>query len=376
MYQRTLNLSNLLKKKSIFLFGPRSTGKTTLIRNTVADAVVIDLLEGQTYRRYLKNPSLLSELKPAPLVVIDEVQKLPEILDEVHRLIESAHMTFLLTGSSARKLKRGGANLLAGRAWWADLFPLTAREIPEFDLLTYLNRGGLPAVLPSDDYQEELRSYTGLYLREEIQNEALTRNVAAFNEFLELMALSNGEEISYQSLAGDCGVSPNTIKSYVQILEDTLIAFHLKGFTRTRKRKAAARAKVYFFDLGVVNTLARRGLISEGAELFGKAFEHFILLETRAAISYARQDVPMYYWRSTSGFEVDLIVGGKWAVEIKATRSVGDKHLKGLRALKEEGLIPHFAVVSCDPMERTTRDGITILPWQVFLEKLWGQEFF
>ena len=207
MYKRILDLTKLLKKKSFFLFGPRGTGKTTLIQHTLSDTTVIDLLEIKTYREYLKNPSIISEQKLKPIVAIDEVQKLPEILDEVHRLIEAEKLRFLLTGSSARKLKRGGANLLAGRAWWAELFPLTATEIPDFDLVTYLNRGGLPAIYPSDDYVEELRAYTALYLKEEIQNEALTRKVVQFSEFLDLMALSNGEEISYQSIAGDCGVS-------------------------------------------------------------------------------------------------------------------------------------------------------------------------
>ena len=374
MYPRVLDLSDLIRKKSFFLFGPRGTGKTTLIRHSLPDATVIDLLEIKTYREYLKNPSLLSERKLRPVVVIDEVQKLPEILDEVHRLIEEKHVTFLLTGSSARKLKRGGANLLAGRAWWAEMFPLTSQEIPDFDLLTYLNRGGLPAVYPSEDYMEELRAYTALYLKEEIQNEALTRKVAQFSEFLDLMALSNGQEISYQSMAVDCGVSANTVKNYIQILEDTLIAFPLRAFTRTRKRKAISRAKLYFFDIGVTNSLAQRGEIREGSEMFGRAFEHFILMEVRAFLSYRRRPEAMSYWRSTSGFEVDLILGDRSAVEIKGAKTIQDKHLKGLRALKEEGAIQTFTVVSCDRHERTTKDGIVIYPWQRFLEKLWSGE--
>jgi predicted AAA+ superfamily ATPase len=333
---------------------------------------VIDLLEIKTYREYLKNPSLISEQMLEPIVVIDEVQKLPEILDEVHRLIEADKLTFLLTGSSARKLKRGGANLLAGRAWWAELFPLTSNEIPDFDLMTYLNRGGLPAVYPSDDYAEELWAYTALYLKEEIQNEALTRKVAQFSEFLDLMALSNGQEISYQSIAGDCGVSPNSIKNYIQILEDTLVAFQLKAFTKTRKRKAISRSKLYFFDVGVTNSLAKRGEIMAGSELFGKAFEHFILLEVRAFLSYTRKNIRMYYWRSTSQFEVDLILDDQWGVEIKSAASIKDKHLKGIRALKEEGNIQNFAAVSCDRYERRTQDNITIFPWKLFLEKLWN----
>ena len=372
MYKRILDLSTLLKKKSFFLFGPRGTGKTTLIQHTLSGTTVIDLLEIKTYREYLKNPSIISEQKLQPIVVIDEIQKLPEILDEVHRLIEAEKLTFLLTGSSARKLKRGGANLLAGRAWWAEMFPLTSSEIPDFNLSTYLNRGGLPAVYPSDDFIEELRAYAALYLKEEIQNEALTRKVVQFSEFLDLMALSNGEEISYQSIAGDCGVSPNSIKNYIQILEDTLIAFQLKAFTKTRRRKAISRSKLYLFDIGVTNSLANRGEIMEGSKLFGKAFEHFILLEVRAFLSYTRKNVRMCYWRSTSRFEVDLILDNRWGIEIKSATSIQGKHLKGVRALKEEGIIQNFAVVSCDRYERKTQDDITIFPWELFLEKLWN----
>ncbi len=374
MYERMLDLTKLLKKKSFFLFGPRGTGKTTLIKHTLSGATVIDFLEIRTYREYLKNPSIISEQKLNPVVVIDEVQKLPEILDEVHRLIEAEKLTFLLTGSSARKLKRGGANLLAGRAWWAELFPLTSNEIPDFNLITYLNRGGLPSVYPSDNYVEELWAYTALYLKEEIQNEALTRKIAQFSEFLDLMALSNGEEISYQSVARDCGVSANSIKNYIQVLEDTLIAFQLTAFTKTHKRKAISRSKLYLFDIGVTNSLANRGEIMEDSELFGKTFEHFILLEVRAFLSYARKRDKMHYWRSRSQFEVDLILGNRWAVEIKSAASIHDKHLKGIRALKEEGNIQNFAVVSCDRYERKTKDNITIFPWKIFLKKLWNGE--
>lgn len=372
MYNRILDLPALLKKKSFFLFGPRGTGKTTLVQHTLSESTIIDLLEIKTYREYLKNPSILSEQKLQPVVVIDEVQKLPEILDEVHRLIEAKKITFLLTGSSARKLKRGGANLLAGRAWWAAMHPLTSIEIPDFDLTTYLNRGGLPVIYPSEDYVEELRAYAGLYLKEEVQNEALTRKVAQFSEFLDLMALTNGEEISYQSIAGDCGVSPNSVKNYIQILEDTLVAFQLRAFTKTRQRKAITRSKLYFFDIGVTNSLANRGEIKKGSELFGRAFEHFIILEIRAFLSYSRKKVEMYYWRSTSRFEVDLILDNKWAIEIKSATSIQDKHLKGIRALKEEGMIQKFAIISCDRHERKTADGITIFPWALFLEKLWN----
>ncbi len=376
MYRRTLDLAGLLKKKSFFLFGPRSTGKSTLVDQSLPDARMYDLLDADVFRRLLQRPKVLEEENrdPSRIVVIDEIQKLPLLLDEVHRLVQKNGLRFLLTGSSARKLKRGGANLLAGRAWEARLFPLTSREIPDFDLLKYLNRGGLPHIYDSPEFAEELKSYVGTYLQEEIKAEAATRNILAFSEFLDAIALANGQEINMESLAGDCQVSPATLKSYLQILEDTLLGFSLKGFTKTRKRKSISRAKHYLFDLGVTNQLCRRGAICEKSELFGAAFEHFIILETRAWLSYARKGLELSYWRSTSQFEVDLLIGSDTAIEIKASQLVQDKHLKGLRALAEERIQRQFIVVSMDSRRRTTDDGILILPWREYLDLLWSGE--
>jgi predicted AAA+ superfamily ATPase len=222
--------------------------------------------------------------------------------------------------------------------------------------------------------EEELNAYIGTYLAEEIQAEAVTKNLAAFSEFLSVAALSNGHEINFDSFASDCGVSPSTVKSYFQILEDTLIGMLLTGFTKTKKRKATSRAKHFFFDIGVVNTLARRGKIAPRSELFGSAFEHFIMMEVRAYTSYARRHELLQYWRSTSNFEVDLILGARVAIEIKSTDLVQDKHLKGLRALKEEGLLEKYICVSTDEHLRVTQDGITIMPWQHFLKSLWSGE--
>ena len=291
-------------------------------------------------------------------------------LDEVHRLIQKNYR-FLLTGSSARKLKKGQSNLLAGRAWQAQLFPLSWIEIPQFNLIKYLNQGGLPMVYDSKDYEEELDSYVSLYLREEIQSEALTRNVQAFAEFLDLIALSNGQEINYESFSRDLQISPRTLKNYIEILNDTLLGFMLPGWTKTKKRKAISRGKYYLFDLGVTNTLCRRGAIKYNSELFGKAFEHFIILEVRSYLSYSRKKLSMHYWRSTSQLEVDLIIGNKIAVEIKSQALIQDKHLRGLRNLKEEQLIKKYIVVSLDKEERTTQDKIQIMPWEIFLKKLW-----
>lgn len=373
-YSRRLHLPELLARKSFFLFGPRATGKSTLIREQLGDARVYDLLDHNVLTRLMRQPQLLAEENPDPgrLVVLDEIQKLPSLLDEVHRLIETTGRRFLLTGSSARKLKRGAANLLAGRAWEAALLPLSWCEIDDFDLLTMLNRGGLPAIYPSADYREELESYVNLYLREEIHAESVTRNLPGFTRFLDAIGLSNGNELSYTGLASDVGVPATTLQRYVEILQDTLLCYTLEPFRSTVKRKAITRQKLYLFDIGVTNTLARRGSIEPGSALFGAAFEHFVINELRAHRAYTRHRDALSYWRSTAKHEVDVIVGNRLAIEIKASSQVNDKHLKSLRALKEEGLVREFAVVSTDQNRRVTSDGITIWPWREFLTELWG----
>lgn len=261
---------------------------------------------------------------------------------------------------------------MAGRAWEARLFPLVSAEITDFDLLSYINTSGLPAIYANPEAAEELSAYVGTYLAEEIQAEAVTKNLAAFSEFLTLSALSNGQEVNFESMASACGVSPSTLKGYFQVLDDTLIGFMLPGFTKTKKRKAISRAKHYYFDVGVVNTLCKRGVIHEKSELFGNALEHFILLELRAFLSYARDRREISYWRSTSKFEVDIILGGDVAIAVKTASLVQDKHLKGLRALKEEGLMRRLICVSSDREARTTKDGIEIWPWRKFLTELWA----
>jgi uncharacterized protein len=373
-FERTLQLGPLLARKSFFLLGPRATGKSTLVEHQLPDTTIYDLLDDDVYTRLLKRPRALGEEiasgNAGKLVVIDEIQKLPGLLDEVQRLIDKQGVRFLLTGSSARKLRRGGANLLAGRAWPAALFPLTSAEIPRFDLLQYLNRGGLPAIYPSEDYAEELSSYANLYLREEIVAEALVRKVDSFARFLDVIALSNGEELHYQGISNDAGVPVRTVQSFVQILEDTLLGFTVPAFGATRRRKAITRPKFFLFDVGVTGTLARRGEIRERSELFGRALEHFIALELRAYLSYRRRDEMLCYWRSTSGFEVDLILGDQLAVEVKASRQASEHDLRGLRALREEGLVRRYAVVSLDDAKRKL-DGIEIWPWRSFLNALW-----
>ncbi|OIO07633.1 MAG: hypothetical protein AUJ52_09780 [Elusimicrobia bacterium CG1_02_63_36] len=374
-YPRVLSLPNLLKGGNHFLFGPRSTGKSFLIRLQLPNAKVYDLLDSDVFTRLARRPRTLGEelAEHKGLVVLDEIQKLPALLDEVHRLIESRGLRFLMTGSSARKLRHGGVNLLGGRAREAHLFPLCSREIPGFDLITYLNRGGIPRIHAGRDFREGLHGYANLYLSQEVVAEALTRKVEQFARFLDVAAIQCGEELNYEGIAGDCGVPARTVRNYVAILEDTLVGFEVPAFRATRRRKAISRSKFFFFDIGVVNALSRRGEIKPRSELFGKCFEHFLFLELRAYLSYRRKRIPLQYWRSTSGFEVDCVLGDRLALEFKSSDEVSGRHLRGLKALREEGKVKDYAVVSLVPESRRM-EGIKIYPWRKFLDALWGDE--
>jgi len=374
-FNRHLDIAQLLRKKSFFLLGPRSVGKTFLIQQKLPQAKIFDLLDSETYGRLARRPKILEEeLQPKDkVVVIDEIQRLPILLNEVQKLIQNKSIRFLLTGSSARKLKRGGANLLGGRAWMTSLSPLSFVEIPDFNLQRYLNHGGLPAIYLSSYPQDELRNYVNLYLREEIQAEALTRNIGGFARFLDVMALQNGEELNYQGISSDAGVPARTVQNYVQILEDTLLGFQVPSFRKSIKRKAITRSKFFLFDVGIVNALAQRGAIRPKSELFGKAFEHFLTLELRSYLNYEGKNEQLQYWRSTSGFEVDCLIGTKWALEFKSTDLASERHLRGLKSLKEEKLVKNFALISLDPKKRKVGD-IWIYPWREFLTDLWNNK--
>jgi predicted AAA+ superfamily ATPase len=382
-FKRSLELSDLTRKKSFFLFGPRGTGKSYLIRQTFKeDAVVINLLKTMVQLRLAQNPGELEGIvdesaggKPK-IVVIDEIQKLPVLLDEVHRLIEERKITFLLTGSSARSLKKSGVNLLAGRAWVAELFPLTFAEIPGFDLDRFLRFGGLPAVVSSDDPEEQLDAYVQTYLNEEIKAESLVRKIPAFVEFLRFAALSNTQIVNYAGLASDAGVSPPTIASYFQILEDTMIAFQVRPWKKPTSRKSIASSKIYFFDTGVANTLAGTRSVDRNSNLFGTLFEQWIAMELRAFLSYRRVKEPLMFWRTEDGIEVDFIVDGHVAIEVKAGKKTADADLKSLRLLQSEcrgmktSLVRDYYLVSNDPIDRI-KDGIHLLHWQTFMKRLW-----
>ena len=376
--QRQLQLVPLLAKKSFFLFGPRATGKTTLVRQQLAEkAFIIDLLDSRYFLRLSSNPHELESLiaaRPADIYVIDEIQRIPELLNEIHRLIETRNLTFLLTGSSARKLRRGRANLLAGRVWNAGMFPLIYHEIPDFDLSRYLRYGGMPAVYLSAYPEEELDAYVNTYLKEEILAEWLIRRLPPFSRFLKTIALANSEMINFTKLANDCQVPPSTVTEYVGLLEDTLVGFLLPAWTESKKRKAIKTGKFYFFDPGITHMLAGTESLDRNSNLYGKSFEQFICMELRAYLSYRRKKIPLTYWRSKSGHEVDFLIGTRTAIEVKASRKIGRNDFKGLNYLKEEGVFHNLILVSQDPVSTLT-DSILTVPWQKFLSDLWKDKF-
>lgn len=371
MYKRTLNLKKTLAKKSAFLLGPRATGKSWLIRHDMSEAQIFNLLDSAVYDRFIRRPAAFTEEISSQLVVVDEIQKIPRLLDEVHRMIEEKGIRFLLTGSSARKLKRGGANLLAGRARMLQLFPLTSNELTDFDLLKYCRYGGLPLIYLSDDPWQELKEYVHLYMKEEIVAEALVRRVDHFARFLDVIGQLSGQELNYQNIANDAGVPPRTVANFIEVLKDTLLAFELEPYRKTKKRKAISKSKLFLFDVGVANYLSGRKEILFRSESFGKAFEHFIIQEIRAYLNYHQKDEKMCYWRSVGGsFEVDCIIGDEIAIEIKASENFQVKMLTSLIELRKENKIKNFFLISRDPVFRVI-DGIQIIPYQQFLDKLW-----
>ena len=375
MYDRALDLRALVEHRSLFVFGPRQTGKSTLVRQTFPDAAFYDLLEADTFHQLSTHPEHLRQtLEPARrVVVIDEIQKCPPLLDEVHLLIErNRSLRFVLTGSSARKLKRGGANLLAGRARVARLHPLVSAETEGDRLLDRINRGGLPSFLDAAEPRQDLRAYVGTYLQEEIQAEGLTRSIGNFGRFLDVAGLTNGEQINFTAVASDAGLAPSTVREHYRILEDTLVGEQLPAFRRTRTRKPVATAKFYFFDVGVANTLRRTGAIERGSDAYGRALEHLVFLELRAWLDYRQRDEPLTYWRSQSQLEVDFVIGDAVAIEVKAKSRVSARDCKGLLALAEEVPLRRKLVVCHEPRRRRDDNGIEIVPVQEFLDALWS----
>ncbi|MEA3545586.1 MAG: AAA family ATPase, partial [Thermodesulfobacteriota bacterium] len=370
-------------EETFFLWGPRQTGKSTLLRATYPGAIWIDLLKAEEFRRYLHHPEFLRQELPdndsGCFVVIDEIQKIPALLDEVHWLHENRNVRFALCGSSARKVKRGHANLLGGRAIRYEMFGFIAAELrPSFDLTRMLNHGYLPRIYLANQPQRLLNAYVANYLKEEIAAEGLVRNLPVFSEFLNMAALSDAESVNFSTIARDCGVSSPTIKEYFQILEDTLLGKWLPSFRKRPKRRTVALSKFYFADVGVVNFLAKRGAIEPGSELFGKAFENWCFHELNAYNIYSDAFAQFSYWRLAGGTEVDFIVNDMAvAIEVKASRNIAAKHLKGLRSLSiDHPEVKMRILVCCEDKARTTEDGILIVPADKFVEKLWQGELF
>lgn len=380
IYTRVINLKRDVLGKSLFLFGPRQTGKTFLLKHIFPRAPFYDLLQADVFLKVSQRPQIIREelagsgIRPAQPVIVDEIQKLPILLDEVHYMIERERFKFILTGSSPRKLKRGGANLLGGRAWTRHLFPLTSREIPNYDLLRILNYGSIPSIYDSANPEQDLSAYVGNYLKEEIQAEGLARKIENFSRFLQTASLTNTELLNFANIANDAGVPAKTVAEYYTVLQDTLIGYLLEPYTKTKKRKAISTAKFYLFDVGVANFLAGRKNVRPRTELFGKSLEQFIFTEIKAQMSYANDMRPLYFWRSKSGYEVDFIIGDETAIEVKSANLVSEKHLVGLNALSEDLRPKAKIVVSMDTFPRKIKD-VRILPVSAFLEELWSRNF-
>ncbi len=369
-------------ESTFFLWGPRQSGKTTLLKSRFAEAMRIDLLRSDERVRYQSDPSLLRQearaLGPDRLIVIDEIQKVPGLLDEAHYLIQEENRRFVLCGSSARKLRGSHANLLGGRAQRRELLGFSARELgKEFSLERMLNNGPLPPHFLSEDAGPAISGYVDVYLKEEILDEGLTRNLPVFSAFLRAAAIGDTEVTNFSNIGRECGVASSTVRGYYEILEDTLIGALLPGFTRRAKRRVQHAPKFYFRDVGVVNHLVRRSPVREGSEQFGKAFENWIFHELSVHSRCKGRPYDIAYWRLSSGIEVDFVLGdGETAIEVKAKSRLHEhdtRHLLEFR--REHPETRHLVAVSLDSRPRVTDAGVRILGYVDFLEALWNGEF-
>ena len=381
--ERVANIDKRLEKKSIFLFGPRQTGKSSYIKNQLSEPKLAwTLLDSELYRDLSMRPSILRNTLRAKgindgVVVIDEIQRLPELLNEVHMLIEETGIHFLLTGSSARKLKKKGVNLLGGRAGLFNFHPLVWPEIKNFDisLERIFKSGLLPAPFSDDDYETFLSDYVGLYVKEEIETERQVRNLPPFWEFLRTVATTSGDITNYENVARDISISGVSVREWYNILVDTLIGFEVPPYRKTKIRKPNAASKFYMFDVGVCRKLQKLTLIEEEIAEFGKYFENYIAMEIRSWLDYnSSGNTGLTYWHAQSGQEVDFIINERVAVEVKATKRVSIKDLKGLKALMEEGLMEKYILVCRENYPQLLDNGILVLPYEDFLSRLWNGE--
>jgi predicted AAA+ superfamily ATPase len=373
MYSRLLKPP---KDKSFFLFGPRGTGKTTWVKSTFPNSVYLDLLGAELFNDLLADPQRIEKLIPPNFddwVIIDEVQRIPELLNEVHRLIESRKLKFILTGSSARKLRKKGHNLLAGRALTYALHPLTVPELGNnFDLNRALSFGQLPSACVESDPKAYLESYVKTYLQEEIQQEGLTRNLGAFTRFMEIASFSQASLLNISSVARECAVERKVVESYFKILEDLLIAYRIPVFTKKAKRRLVAHPKFYFFDTGVYRTLRPRGPLDAPEEMEGAALETLLFQELNALNDYYKLGYKIYYWRTADNFEVDFVLYGEQGVkafEIKRTARPTEAQLKGLRLFLRDYPQAAAYFIHCGE-QRMYEPGLEIIPLQQVLKDL------
>ena len=379
MISRLFRLEDV-ENESVFFFGARQTGKTTLLKELFPNVRYYDLLLSEQFERFSRRPGLLrEELMDFPvdsLIIIDEIQKIPALLDEVHWLIVNKGLRFILTGSSARKLKRSGTNLLGGRALINNLFPFVSAELEDFDIDRAINNGLIPRHYLVNDARKRLQGYIGTYLKVEIMEEALVRNLPSFSRFLEAAALTSGEMLVYNNVAADCGVSSVTVKSYFEILTDTLFGYVIPAYTKVVKRKLIHAPKFYLFDVGVSNYLLHRSHLHQGSPEYGHAFEHLVIQEIVAYLGYRQRVEDLSYWRTGNGVEIDAVLGdADVGIEIKSSSEVKESQLKGLKLFGEDYPHARLIAVSLD-MYRRRNNNVEIIPVREFLSDLWAGKIY
>ena len=379
MYKRIFDIENQLDE-AMFLFGARQVGKSTLLKERFPNAIKYDLLKSDLRRRLSRNPETFREAlssKPeGTLVIVDEIQKVPDLLDEVHWLMVEKKLRFILSGSSARKLKRSGANTLGGRAQPRTLFPLVWPEVTDFEIDKAVQNGMIPRHYMVNNATDRLEGYVNIYLKEEIQDEALVQDIEIFERFMEVAAISDGEMINYENIASDCGIAAKTAKAYFQILKDTLVGFEIPAYRKVIKRRLVQAPRFYYFDVGLANYLLGRNSLKRGTVEYGHAFEHLVMQEIVAYHGYSRSREAVSYWRTYTGIEVDAVIGdAKVAIEIKSSEEIKTKHKAGLNAFKEEHPDARLILVSLDPITRISENKELIYVTD-FFKMLWNGEIF
>lgn len=375
MFKRIQRLEEI-ETESLFLWGARQTGKSTLLHTLFPTARYYDLLKADEFARLNIDPSKLRQevemMDEGSIVIIDEVQKIPALLDEVHWLMTNHDIHFILCGSSARKLRRCGANLLGGRAIREELFPLVSAEIPDFDINRALNNGMIPRHYLVGNPQRRLQAYIGDYLQQEIIAESIVRKLQSFTRFLEVAAISDSEIINYTNIAKDCGVSSKSVKEYFSILEETLLGYFVPAYTKTVKRRLIQSPKFYYFDVGIVNHLLKRTPLRPGTSEYGHAMEHLIIQELKAYLGYSHSEKQLTYWHTLDNkYEVDAIIGNaEYAIEVKSSNNASSSDTKGLKAFGEEHPNAKLILISMDEYPKMM-NGIEVWPARQFLERLW-----